>query len=432
MTDQQVRFQWARPVAEGRSDNLDEVRRIFGLSNGAESDVPVLDDVPLQSNGLTYVTGFSGAGKSKLLEMAREVWPDLQPLLVPPSDVPLIDALGLDLSSAMGLLGSVGLGEVFQFLTPFDRLSDGQQARACLAYTFAKGGRALVIDEFLSTVDRVTAKAAAYSFQRFCRSHGISAIVATAHDDLRDALGPDHIITLDFNGRYEAGTGRSARAPFQSEITIRPGSLVELADLERFHYMGPLGAMDDAYDLSIVVAECRSSVVGVAVFMAPYPRAWESIPVFADLNARVRNLVRVIVHPSFRGIGLTRRLASPVHVGSCAVYLRSALAIYQPFVSRLGYDEVEVWEQDLAQTLARDGVPSTESELRRRAALLLHEEFLNYRRLLSTAEWSDRDRSAHSGYHRIWESLVARSPRQQLIDQVTPFAMAGFFSSGTP
>ena len=56
----------------------------------------------------------------------------------PPSDRSLVEALGLELDESMSLLGRVGLGEVFQFLTPHDRLSDGQQARARLAYTFAR------------------------------------------------------------------------------------------------------------------------------------------------------------------------------------------------------------------------------------------------------------------------------------------------------
>ena len=59
--------------------------------------------------------------------------------------------------------------------------------------------------------------------------------------------------------------------------------------------------------------------------MAPYPRVWNAKPMIGEINRRLRLLVRVIVHPAFRGIGLTSRLVDGGLVAGRAVYLRTAL-----------------------------------------------------------------------------------------------------------
>lgn len=422
------RFAWSRPALTTSTDREREVRRVFGLGARDEGAVPVLTGVSLSPVGITYVTGFSGSGKSQLLRLARERWPHFREQAIPPSDRSLVEALGLELDESMSLLGRVGLGEVFQFLTPYDRLSDGQQARARLAYTFARGARALIIDEFLSTLDRVTARAVAFAFQRFCRPNGIAAIVATAHDDLVDVLGPDRLVRLDFNGTHVTAEAGQPIRPFDADVRVRRGTAAELAHLERFHYMGCLGAVDTAYDLDVFAAELDGEVVGVSAFMAPYPRVWNAKPMIGEINRRLRLLVRVIVHPAFRGIGLTSRLVDGGLVAGRAVYLRTALGLYQPFVESAGYLPVAVPEQEVARTACVAGDPDRARDV---AADMLHAEFLSYVRMLDLDE-SPGIGDALESYRRLWSARVGRISPDDLFAQVTPFDMAGFLLPSAP
>jgi hypothetical protein len=55
-----------------------------------------------------------------------------------------------------------------------------------------------IADEFGAVLDRVTAKAVAFSMQKVARALGKTFIVATTHTDLGEELGPSLTITKRF------------------------------------------------------------------------------------------------------------------------------------------------------------------------------------------------------------------------------------------
>jgi len=137
-------------------------------------------------------------------------WIDLDD--VKPPDVPLVDCVeARPLDETLALLARVGLAEAWTYLRTPSQLSDGQRWRLKLALALdaafreeasQAGARArrrtiLCADEFCAVLDRVTAMIVARTLRRAVRAP-LSAIVATSHDDLADALQPDLVVTCDF------------------------------------------------------------------------------------------------------------------------------------------------------------------------------------------------------------------------------------------
>jgi ABC-type ATPase with predicted acetyltransferase domain len=218
-----------------RSDRAAEVAKLFGLpeqralvaakagsSRSKRVKPPPFDMRALlpRAGAITLITGPSGAGKSSLLRrlkvLARRVdgggkWIDLTRMPVPMS-VPVVDCFDPDdpLTDVLLDLGRVGLGEAWSYLRTPRELSEGQRWRLRLALAIraaASGERSiLVADEFAALLDRITAAVVARCLRRTIASVPcISAIVATSHEDLTDALKPETIAYCDF-GRIELTT----------------------------------------------------------------------------------------------------------------------------------------------------------------------------------------------------------------------------------
>jgi hypothetical protein len=167
---------------------------------------------------IALVTGPSGAGKSSLLRALRRActpgvrWIDFD--RIDPPAVPLVDCFDeMPLSGALALLSRVGLCEARTYLRLPSELSDGQRWRLKLAIALHDGSREskgpgggaacahtiLCADEFAAILDRVSAMIVARTLRKSIRAPR-SAVIATAHDDLVDALQPDVIVTCDFEG----------------------------------------------------------------------------------------------------------------------------------------------------------------------------------------------------------------------------------------
>ena len=155
-----------------------------GYNNVILDGVELPDDLP----SVTYVTGESGCGKSTLL---KEIGGITYNYNIPKE--PLFK-WGEDESETLKYLSLVGLGDAVLFMSHYDELSDSQQYRARLFLELMSDKKLIVIDEFLSTLDRMTAKPVAYCFQKAVRRLGKKLVVATAHDDLEEYLQPDLLV----------------------------------------------------------------------------------------------------------------------------------------------------------------------------------------------------------------------------------------------
>ncbi|MEQ1565494.1 MAG: AAA family ATPase [Myxococcota bacterium] len=294
---------------------------------GAEVDLP--------TKGVTLVLGPSGAGKSLLLRRVVEQFPDaVVPREPPDPQVALVDQFHLGLSETIELLGRFGLAEAKLLCRPMAVLSAGQRARASLALMMQDRPNVVVIDEFLNDLDRLTAQIVAFNLGRLCRQRGVTAYLASATaDDLIDALGPDHLVRHGLDGPPTTmrGPGRAV-PPGRDRMSVADGTLEDYAALAQFHYVDPradLGGVDGVRRVRVVRYEDRP--VAVAVTGRPFARGLERIDLLAELNRKVEIQLRTIVHPQFRGMGLTRLLDLPAEEGlECRIGI-SAMSQFVPF-----------------------------------------------------------------------------------------------------
>ncbi len=165
-------------------------------------------DMPLGS--ISLLTGPSGCGKSTLLRhtaatasQSSERVIDASALLARAlTDRPIIDLFTIPLLRSLRLLSAAGLGEAMLWARSASELSDGQRARLGIALAMARVSprcnTLVIIDEFCSTLDRVTARCVARTLRRWCdRQPRVRIICATAHDDLADALSPDLLYCME-------------------------------------------------------------------------------------------------------------------------------------------------------------------------------------------------------------------------------------------
>lgn len=170
--------------------------------------------VRLQPGQLALITGPSGSGKSTLLNAAGEQARTLGwRTLTPPHagahsgpdggpNRPVIDLLRGPLAECIASLARAGLGEPALFARTPRELSEGERFRLRLALALheAQGDPAseplLLIDEFASALDRVTARTLCLCLRRWAARHRVRVVCATAHDDVAPWLAPDLHLAL--------------------------------------------------------------------------------------------------------------------------------------------------------------------------------------------------------------------------------------------
>ncbi|MBC7771234.1 MAG: hypothetical protein H7210_01940 [Pyrinomonadaceae bacterium] len=224
-------------------------------------------DRQLLPGQIALVTGPSGGGKSSILRslsttrraggrhangeflFIRSIAPQSLIDLTGFADAParsIVDLFDASIQDALCLLAAAGLGEASLFARCFHALSDGQKHRLFLALALASASRnergvsradsagrtnlavfdvqseetrrgrgqarrrgcrmgTILIDEFCSLLDRLSARAIAESVSKWMRSdhnHVVPRgqrprlIVATAHDDLDVHLRPDLVVRV--------------------------------------------------------------------------------------------------------------------------------------------------------------------------------------------------------------------------------------------
>jgi len=345
---------------------------IFGLGGGLVEEI--FDDltVTLEPGKLIAVTGPSGAGKSVLLRqvVARArggVWLDVDVLAdtaapaldVLPSRAP---ALAEDLGERMELLSRCGLAEPAALLTPARRLSVGQRHRLALARLlwearWRRGPVVVAADEFGASLDAATGRVLCRQLRRHVSRTGMSLLVATHRWEFLDDLDPDEIITKPIHEsarRAIRRPGRTRRRPWR----IRRGTIADYDALGCFHYLAGRPA---AHKRVVVIPAPRADVrqggpalAAVAVVSPPVLQVRARNIVFdgrhcssprrravARLNREVETISRVVVHPIYRGEGLSIRLVRHV-LRTRATPIVEALAImgrYHPFFARAGMRE---------------------------------------------------------------------------------------------
>lgn len=158
----------------------------------------------LSPGSVALVTGPSGCGKSRLLRklcasVRSAEYHDLSARETRRSKATVIDRIALPLDRALRLLGATGLADPFVLGRTACELSVGERARFLLARALVRPPAWLVIDEFLTMLDRETAWGVARSFRRAAAEFAPEAriVVATAREDVAAYLNADVVVRCD-------------------------------------------------------------------------------------------------------------------------------------------------------------------------------------------------------------------------------------------
>lgn len=210
-----------------RTSRSNQIQEAFGIRpDHFLSLVLKAFSVALAPGSITLVYGPSGSGKTTLLNLVAGVSnPPLRQkgrLAMPvnarvgrfealPSDRPLIEILGRQAGTAAALyaLNVAGLSDAKLYLRRFDELSNGQRYRAMLAALIDSDSNVWVADEFLSTLDPLTAASVASNIVEHVKARRVTLLVGAPHfDAFLDVLAPDTVIRLVSPWEYEVLAGR--------------------------------------------------------------------------------------------------------------------------------------------------------------------------------------------------------------------------------
>lgn len=289
------------------------VAEAFGIQEGWRNkivDVVLPDNLP----PIVLITGESGCGKSTLLRMLGS------PTEISIPDKPL-HAWADTEEESLRLLNAVGLNDASLFVLYFNQLSDSQQARAKMYLYLCQKLKTLFVDEFLSTLDRKTAKALAFSFQKVLRKENVNLIAATAHGDLLNYLQPDLLIVgRAFPSRWTVTQNQNlAQKPFKIFCQQRDKTAYREHTLGEIHYKGKYTGGRQEYFSATIEEEIVGWLVG------------KILP-----GTSQHRISRVVVHPTYRGCGVGQLLISEyvkLHPDCDTV---AAMARFNPVFERAG------------------------------------------------------------------------------------------------
>ncbi len=183
--------------------------RMFGLTveRLSESAVTYKCRLEINDGDIVYITGPSGVGKSVLLRELEKAVPVLERINLDEIELPvektLVDCIEGDFLSALKLLSTAGLNDVFCVLNQPANLSDGQKYRFRLAAALASGKRFIFADEFCTSLDRITAAVIAYNIQRYAKRNKVTFILASSQEDILLDLAPDVLVVKELSAPAE-------------------------------------------------------------------------------------------------------------------------------------------------------------------------------------------------------------------------------------
>lgn len=191
------------------SDRAIQLMRLFGMRTERLKRQRLCHEcrLHLKDGQICFVTGSSGAGKSVLLSGLYEQVPSTERIRLDEipleEQTPLIDCIAPDASGIWAvtqILSKAGLSDLFTMLNPPALLSAGQQWRYRLAKALCSDKQWIFVDEFTTSLDRITACVIAHNLRKVAVQTGKIFILASCHEDVLMDLQPDVIVMKYLNG----------------------------------------------------------------------------------------------------------------------------------------------------------------------------------------------------------------------------------------
>lgn len=294
------------------------ITEAFGIDAGYENVVADLE-IPTDYE-IMYITGESGSGKTTILNEIVKI----EEMTIPKE--PLFE-WGKNQKETLGILTLVGLGDAVLYLSTYEKLSDSQKARARVALELLSDKEEIYIDEFLSTLDRKTAKAVAYCIQKAIRKLGKKAILVTAHNDLEGYLMPDVVIEgKAFPSRWEIKYNQvNDKNLILEECSFEYVDKVFYRNLRlgELHYKGKYTGGTKEYLAVLLDDDC----IGILVSTN-------------RMHDDGRRIARVVIHPSYRGCGIGTALVREYLRSFPKTDVIAAMALFNPIFEKAGMDRV--------------------------------------------------------------------------------------------
>lgn len=311
----------------------------FGLEKTHEFSPFSGLELPDNPPDITLVCGESGSGKTQLCKILAKKWNFTVPI-IPNQESICCELIGSDkenVDRCIYYLNHVGLSDARLYYTKYKHLSDSQRFRAAIANTLLKiQDNGIYIDEFLSTLDRNTAKSIACLIQKVARARKTKLLLATAHSDLSEYVNPDLTILGEaFPERFFI-SNKCKPKNIEYIISKCEKSKYSNSRLGDLHYKGKYpGGAKEFFVAELVggnddIGNQKSKEIGFLVSA-----------VVGSKKSNQRRIARVVVHPSYRGIGVGTNL-----VKEFIKYARlnkvtkvsavSAIGMFNPFFHRAG------------------------------------------------------------------------------------------------
>jgi len=395
------------------------VAEAFGLGIDDAQRHVLYDNVRLKigPKDIVYITGESGSGKSALLKALAKDIKKHQELgeaininhIKPDSDKPLIETVGKTVNEGLELLSRVGLNDAFLFLRRYRELSEGQRYRYRIAKMIESGAQWWIMDEFCATLDRDTAKIVAFNVQKLARQLGKAVLAATTHTDLLQDLHPSAHIHKRFGKairvRYHPNKPLK-ECTLLEQISIEEGAKNDYKLLAPFHYRSHnIGAIH-----KIFRAVHHNETYGVIVYTYPAiattgrTTIMPKMPI-PELNQKLSNIMRVVVHPKYRTIGLGQKLVRETleKCGTPYVETTAVMARYNPFFERAGMTKIQETTPPKQATTIRE----TLAELGFNATLLSSQQYVKsqLKRLKQTEVNTLKQAFMKNAHHRFLQEL---------------------------
>lgn len=298
------------------------ITEAFGIDSGYKNDIC---NISIDNDwDVLYITGESGSGKTTI---AKEIIGDYKNEKIP-FDVPLFLWYGESEDSqirAVKDLSDVGISDATMFLSTYNQLSDSQQARCRIFLEIASSKQTVFVDEFLSTLDRETAKSVAFCIQKSIRKHNKKAIFVTAHNDLEDYIQPTYtIVGTAFPSNFSVNKYIKAKTnPIINKVNLYYGDKNDYKKLRlaELHYKGKYTGGTKEY----LFAKLDEKIIGVLV--STY-----------RMSDGGRRISRLVVHPTYRGVGVGKLLVKKYTSDYTSVDVVSAMGRFNCVFESSGMD----------------------------------------------------------------------------------------------
>jgi ABC-type phosphate/phosphonate transport system ATPase subunit len=311
---------YSNPRIENTNDRVNEINLAFSfLRNDSPHNATsvIADEFNFELTKLNIIYGISGSGKSSVLRKISEKidYCRLEEIVYEKQEV-LINLIGKNTKEAIQIFAYCGLGEGNLFLKKISELSDGQRFRALLAIYIdsvlnKNEKRVLLIDEFGGLLDPEAAKGLAITISKAIRKIDNLKIVACCNSkDIVNSFNYTTLISLGLDSKVVVEKQRSDKNNGNTDLIVKRGTKEDYQQFKKFHYLDVDYKMNESL---IYLVYSDSIPVGCGVFSRPIrDSVVKNNRYFEEINDNILTIYRIVIHPEYRGRGISKLLISEV------------------------------------------------------------------------------------------------------------------------